>query len=153
MRKYLKFLICIVVVLALWAVPFKIVVVKGDSMLPNLKNNQVLLAVKTNNFSVDDIVVAKNDYSETIIKRIKFVDNDVYYYVLGLHSEKVEIYDEHVVAMALKYYKGNDQYLVMKQIVPRNHVYLLGDNIDNSDDSRRFGPVEKKDIMYKVISK
>ena len=22
----------------------------------------------------------------------------------------------------------------MKQIVPRNHVYLLGDNIDNSDD-------------------
>jgi signal peptidase I len=153
MRKYLKFLTCIVVVLALWAVPFKIVVVKGDSMLPNLKNNQVLLAVKTNNFSVDDIVVAKNDYRETIIKRIKFVDNEVYYYVLGLHSEKVEIYDEHVGVMALKYYKGNDQYLVMKQIVPRNHVYLLGDNIDNSDDSRRFGPVEKKDIMYKVISK
>jgi signal peptidase I len=153
MRKYLKFLICIVVVLALWAVPFKIVVVKGDSMLPNLKNNQVLLAVKTNNFSVDDIVVAKNDYRETIIKRIKFVDDDVYYYVLGLHSEKVEIYDEHVGVMALKYYEGNDQYLVMKQIVPKNHVYLLGDNLNNSDDSRRFGPVEKKDIMYKVISK
>lgn len=153
MRKYLKFLICIVVVLALWAVPFKIIVVKGDSMLPNLKNNQVLLAVKTNNFSVDDIVVAKNDYRETIIKRIKFVDDDVYYYVLGLHSEKVEIYDEHVGVMALKYYEGNDQYLVMKQIVPKNHVYLLGDNLNNSDDSRRFGPVEKKDIMYKVISK
>jgi signal peptidase I len=153
MRKYLKFLICIVVVLALWAVPFKIVVVKGDSMLPNLKNNQVLLAVKTNNFSVDDIVVAKNDYRETIIKRVKFVDDDVYYYVLGLHSEKVEIYDEHVGVMALKYYQGNDQYLVMKQIVPKNHVYLLGDNLNNSDDSRRFGPVEKKDIMYKVISK
>jgi signal peptidase I len=153
MRKYLKFLICIVVVLALWAVPFKIVVVKGDSMLPNLKNNQVLLAVKTNNFSVDDIVVAKNDYRETIIKRVKFVDDDVYYYVLGLHSEKVEIYDEHVGVMALKYYQGNDQYLVMKQIVPKNHVYLLGDNLNNSDDSRRFGPIEKKDIMYKVISK
>jgi signal peptidase I len=153
MRKYLKFLICIVVVLALRAVPFKIVVVKGDSMLPNLKNNQVLLAVKTNNFSVDDIVVAKNDYRETIIKRVKFVDDDVYYYVLGLHSEKVEIYDEHVGVMALKYYQGNDQYLVMKQIVPKNHVYLLGDNLNNSDDSRRFGPVEKKDIMYKVISK
>ncbi len=55
--------------------------------------------------------------------------------------------------MALKYYQGNDQYLVMKQIVPKNHVYLLGDNLNNSDDSRRFGPVEKKDIMYKVISK
>jgi signal peptidase I len=153
MRKYLKFLICIVVVMALWAVPFKIIVVKGDSMLPNLKNNQVLFAVKTNNFSVDDIVVAKNDFRETIIKRIKFVDDDVYYYVLGLHSEKVEIYDEHVGVMALKYYEGNDQYLVMKQIVPKNHVYLLGDNLNNSDDSRRFGPIEKKDIMYKVIIK
>ena len=153
MRSYLKILISVVVVLALWAVPFKIIVVKGDSMLPNLKNNELLLAVKTNNFSVNDIVVAKNDFRETIIKRIKFVDDDKYYYVIDLHTENIEVFDEHVGVMASKYYQGNEQYLVMKQVVPKNYVYLLGDNSSNSDDSRRFGPVRKADIMYKVINK
>jgi hypothetical protein len=28
---------------------------------------------------------------------------------------------------------------------------LIGDNLDKSDDSRRFGSVEEKDILYKVI--
>lgn len=153
MRSYLKILISVVVVLALWAVPFKIIVVKGDSMLPNLKNNELLLAVKTNNFSVNDIVVAKNDFRETIIKRIKFVDDDKYYYVIDLHTENIEVFDEHIGVMASKYYQGNEQYLVMKQVVPKNYVYLLGDNPSNSDDSRRFGPVRKADIMYKVINK
>ena len=153
MRSYLTILISVVVVLALWAVPFKIIVVKGDSMLPNLKNNELLLAVKTNNFSVNDIVVAKNDFRETIIKRIKFVDDDKYYYVIDLHTENIEVFDEHIGVMASKYYQGNEQYLVMKQVVPKNYVYLLGDNSSNSDDSRRFGPVRKADIMYKVINK
>ena len=34
---------------------------------------------------------------------------------------------------------------------PKNHYYLIGDNLDKSDDSRRFGSVEEKDILYKVI--
>jgi signal peptidase I len=41
----------------------------------------------------------------------------------------------------------------MKNVVPKGHVFLLGDNSENSDDSRRFGTVKKSDIMYKVISK
>jgi hypothetical protein len=28
---------------------------------------------------------------------------------------------------------------------------LVGDNLEKSDDSRRFGSVEEKDILYKVI--
>lgn len=35
--------------------------------------------------------------------------------------------------------------------VPKNHYYLLGDNFNNSDDSRRFGTVERSQIIYKVI--
>jgi signal peptidase I len=55
--------------------------------------------------------------------------------------------------MAEKYYEGNHNFLVMKHVVPRGYVYVLGDNSENSDDSRRFGPVEKSVIMYKVINK
>jgi len=35
--------------------------------------------------------------------------------------------------------------------VPIGQYYLLGDNLDNSEDSRRFGSVEKQNILYKVI--
>ena len=153
MRKYIKLIVCLLVVLTLWAIPFKVVVVIGNSMLPSLKNNQLLLAVRTNNFSLNDIVVLKNDYNETIIKRIKFDENDVYYSLLSFDSEKIEVFDQHIGVMAEKYYEGNHNFLVMKHVVPRGYVYVLGDNSENSDDSRRFGPVEKSVIMYKVINK
>ena len=55
MRKYIKLIVCLLVVLTLWAIPFKVVVVIGNSMLPSLKNNQLLLAVRTNNFSLNDL--------------------------------------------------------------------------------------------------
>jgi signal peptidase I len=153
MRKYIKLIVCLLVVLALWAMPYKIIVVKGESMYPYLKNNELLLAVKTNNFSVNDIVIMKNDFDEIIIKRIKFTGNDVYYYLMYSHSDKVEVFDQHIGVMVQKYYEDNHNFLVMKHVVPKEHVFLLGDNSENSDDSRRFGTVKKSDIMYKVISK
>ena len=151
MRKYLKFLICIVVVLALWAVPFKIVVVKGDSMLPNLKNNQVLLAVKTNNFSVDDIVVAKNDYSETIIKRIKYVGGDNYYYSFSKDSAEFTLIEDCSYANLYKIISSEEQ-SIMHLVVPKNQYYILGDNRDESDVSRRFGSIHKESIIYKIVN-
>ncbi|MBN1501725.1 MAG: signal peptidase I [Spirochaetes bacterium] len=38
-----------------------------------------------------------------------------------------------------------------KIIIPQKHVFLLGDNIDRSYDSRYFGPVAEKNITGKVL--
>jgi hypothetical protein len=46
---------------------------------------------------------------------------------------------------------GNVDKLLIESKVPINHYYITGDNKGNSDDSRRFGTVEKRDILYKVI--
>ena len=40
---------------------------------------------------------------------------------------------------------------MMECKVQKNHFYLIGDNLDNSDDSRRFGTVEENEILYKII--
>jgi hypothetical protein len=40
---------------------------------------------------------------------------------------------------------------MMELKVPKNHYYLVGDNLPKSDDSRRFGTVEENEILYKVI--
>jgi signal peptidase I len=37
--------------------------------------------------------------------------------------------------------------------VPEGHYYVIGDNHENSEDSRIYGAIPEKDIMYKVIYK
>ena len=32
-----------------------------------------------------------------------------------------------------------------------NYYFVVGDNRNDSDDSRRFGPVDKQYIMYKIV--
>jgi hypothetical protein len=39
----------------------------------------------------------------------------------------------------------------MKDKVPLNQYFITGDNKNNSDDSRRFGSIEKGKILYKII--
>ena len=45
---------------------------------------------------------------------------------------------------------SKNKYFIVK--VPINSFYVLGDNWYNSDDSRRFGCVNKEDILFKVIN-
>jgi signal peptidase I len=49
---------------------------------------------------------------------------------------------------------GTDRYLGTSfgpMQIPKNHYFLLGDNRDNSLDSRHFGPVEKDSILGKAL--
>jgi type IV secretory pathway protease TraF len=39
----------------------------------------------------------------------------------------------------------------MHLVIPKNQYYLLGDNRDESDDSRRFGSIHKESIIYKIV--
>ena len=47
--------------------------------------------------------------------------------------------------------KNIDDAYMLELKVPKNHYYLIGDNLDNSDDSRRFGTLEENEILYKVV--
>ena len=72
-----KFIISLVVTLVLIIFmlinPYKIVVVKGQSMYPTYKSGDILLGSKDKNYHKGDIVVLKNDFEETIIKRITYM--------------------------------------------------------------------------------
>jgi signal peptidase I len=129
------------------------------SMEPTLQEGDNLLVEKISprlgKFYPGDIVVIKHatpSFSEEgkeIIKRIIAVEGD-----------KVEIKDGKVIingkVQVEKYIKGdqtpagpNPEHNNL--VVPKGHVYVLGDNRTNSADSRTMGPIEIKKIHGKAI--
>lgn len=57
------------------------VVVSGTSMYPTLKDGQRLVAIKTKNFKIGDIVVSKHDKYGLIIKRVSKIETNRVYLI------------------------------------------------------------------------
>ncbi len=139
---------CILLLLA-YLQPYKLVVVVGESMFPTYKNGQILLAKRTKNFKKSDVVVAYSDDRTLIVKRILYTPEEYYYYMM----KKDGVYDlilDNSYHSILEIKNIDDAYM-MELKVPKKHYYLVGDNLPKSDDSRRFGTVDKNEILYKVI--
>lgn len=129
--------------------PYKLVVVVGRSMLPTLKAGQILLAKKTNKFERGDIVVIKEE-DNIIIKRIKYLPEEYYYSVLDFEMFEMVVIENDFREMMIGIEKyGLDN--IKEYKLAKNSYFVLGDNSAESDDSRRFGPIHKEQILYKVI--
>ncbi|XP_077558507.1 mitochondrial inner membrane protease subunit 1 isoform X2 [Haemaphysalis longicornis] len=94
-----------------------LVICSGSSMEPTIASNDILLtehiSVHTNNIRRGDIIIAKcpNNPRQYICKR-----------VVGVHGDQLV-----------------SGFFVQR--IPKGHVWLEGDNKENSTDSRSYGPV------------
>ena len=119
-------------------------------MHPTYKNGDIVLATRKFEIQKNDIVVAKDEYGEFIIKRVKYIPGDFYYFYL-IYSDKPEkVFINNDSYNSIKNYKNLNIKLFETEL-EKNQYFLIGDNSNHSDDSRRFGPVYKEDIIYKVI--
>lgn len=118
--------------------------VKGDSMLPNFHDGELLLTEKVS-YRFDkpgrgDVIVFVAPYPKKVdfIKRVIGLPNDsirIKDGVIFINGDKLsEKYETQSTLGNIDIKLGNDQY------------YVLGDNRNSSSDSRSFGAIEKKSI-------
>jgi signal peptidase I len=150
--------------------------VDGESMFPNLHNGEMLLvnrhAYEDYNLSslvnwipgvdIDDHTVTPfgdvergdiivfnppNDDKPYIKRIIGLPGDEISFANDHVYVNGVEVQEDHIVDVT-RCPTSNCQRPIT---VPEGNVYVLGDNRDNSDDSRYFGPVPIDDIIGKAM--
>jgi signal peptidase I len=123
----------------------------GVSMEPTYKDGDTLSVTKDlNNLQRGDVIILNDPRQKgaLIVKRI-----------VGLPGEKISIKNNQLYlnnnAFDLNRFSvhdfvnpGNSDFTLTS-----NQYFVLGDNVPKSADSRLFGPIEKSDIVVKVLGK
>ena len=126
--------------------------VSGDSMYSNFKDKEYILTnlitLRFNTPDRGDVVVFKSpsDASKDFIKRIIGLPGDEIMLKEGevfINSEKI---NEPYLDEGIKTYGGIFIQDGERKIIPENNYFVLGDNRNDSSDSRTWGFVSKEDI-------
>lgn len=130
--------------MAVYAQPFRPLVVVGQSMTPTYKNGEITVTVPFDGkVKHGDVVVIERE-GETIVKRVALVPGDPILQVRTLFG------GEWRDAFCMEQSRPHKTNRVRHAVVPNDVVYVLGDNLPGSTDSRSFGPVQLSQITRKV---
>ncbi len=128
--------------------------VSGPSMEPTYHDGETVLVWKSaprSHLKPGDVIVFRDTNGDELIKRIAFIrpnwkptaPSGFYQTINGARQVPYPLlfgpYFEQIA-------------LGKKRVPPHDHViYVLGDNLLESDDSRRIGPISYAQILGKVI--
>lgn len=120
--------------------------VNGTSMHPTLKDGEIMILNKIDYVFDDierfDIVVVKTDHNK-IIKRVIGLPGESLRYennILYINDKKI---DEPFLKEATSDFDLSE---LGYERLPKDCYFVIGDNRDNSNDSRIIGCISKKDI-------
>ena len=124
--------------------------IDGISMENTLYHNDRIvisrLLGKMSLYDTGDLVVFnyyENGKKLQVIKRVAAMEGDT----VTIHNGVVSV---NGTALEESYIKGTTEGEI-SLTVPEEHIFVLGDNRENSEDSRYMGAIAEKEIVGKVI--
>ncbi|WP_425446847.1 signal peptidase I [Dethiothermospora halolimnae] len=147
--------------------------VDGASMLPNLEHGDRILAIKNNtlfnlDFDYGDIVIVDGDVNHIRTLKDEFRDSSIVSMLTGNVNE--DIWVKRVIGkpgdtLEIKNHKlyrngslVKEDYIreEMTQLnetfkVPKDHIFVMGDNRNHSGDSRMVGPIPMGNVRAKGL--
>ena len=141
-KEILPYLIIIVIVVIIRTFIITPVRVNGDSMKPILVDKEIVLLKKYDkNYKRFDIVVF-NDKRGHLIKRIVGLPGETLYY----SNNKLFVNGKYIKEDFLGPNEETYDY-ELEEVIPEGYYFVMGDNRDNSTDSRIIGLVSEEDIL------
>lgn len=141
--------------------------VEGSSMVPTFQNGQLLIVNRLayRSFDLGWIPVLGRDHWQpfgaphpgdvvVFIAQTNPKERDFIKRVVGLPGQTVAVRDGHVlvdgVAYAEPYIEAPPTYVYPPTVVPPGHLFVLGDNRNNSLDSHIIGMVAESSVIGRV---
>lgn len=127
--------------------------VNGNSMLPNFKNNDYILVNKfTLSFSQikrSETVLVRNPKNpdQVLIKRVIALPGEKVKFSQGKVYINQELLREPYITAETLTFGGDFIDEEETKIIPLDHYFILGDNRNDSIDSRRWGAVHRTMII------
>ena len=145
--------VAVAVIALVFTFGLRVVQVDGHSMQPTLLNGERLLMTPLKTPDYGDVVIVDSyiPYGKPLVKRVigKAGDTIDIDFTAGIVYRNGEALDEPYTAEPTYLYESVDFPIT----VPDGCLFLMGDNRNNSTDSRdsRVGCVDKRDIMGAAV--
>ena len=143
-KELIPYIVIILIVVLLRAFIITPVQVEGTSMYPTLKDTEILLLKKyDHSFERFDIVVFDYNGSRLIKRIVGFPGEYVEYKDNKLYINGNRVKEDFISTQKTGDFKLEE---IGYDVIPDDYYFVMGDNRNNSTDSRIIGLVHKNDI-------
>lgn len=162
--------ICICVALYFYAYTFRIQPVAGSSMENSFSQGNRVISIYDTNIKRGDVVVAvvdnvkepkdNDEDGKYLIKRVIGVPGDkISYTQQGLYINDKLIQEEYVNGALWQVNEYDKPFFIIKEdgtkeyhtVIPKGYYFIMGDNRNNSNDSRDYGLFSEEEIISVVV--
>ena len=149
LRDSLWFIAMIIIVFVLFRYVIGLSAIGGQSMEPTLHNGDIVIYLRpVPQYEPGDIVSVRIPSGKFYVKRVVAVGGDevdVYGGVLYVDGEQAD--DPHASGATVE----EEGAVIYPYKVRENNYFVLGDNRENSVDSRFFGEVNRRQIKGRIV--